>query len=70
VRLLLERTIPKMIKIELHLTGNLHQVNADASQGGDRESYREQSQSLHPEAIQYSTDTQGSSEGPRRMNRP
>jgi two-component system, cell cycle sensor histidine kinase and response regulator CckA len=32
VRLLLERTIPKMIKIELHLTGNLHQVNADASQ--------------------------------------
>ena len=32
VRLLLERTIPKMIKIELHLTGNLHHVNADASQ--------------------------------------
>jgi PAS domain S-box-containing protein len=32
VRLLLERTIPKMIKIELHLTGNLHPVNADASQ--------------------------------------
>ena len=32
VRLLLERTIPKMIRIELHLTGNLHHVNADASQ--------------------------------------
>jgi two-component system, cell cycle sensor histidine kinase and response regulator CckA len=32
VRLLLERTIPKMIKMELHLTGNLHPVNADASQ--------------------------------------
>ena len=32
VRLLLERTIPKMIKIELHLTGNLYNVNADASQ--------------------------------------
>jgi two-component system cell cycle sensor histidine kinase/response regulator CckA len=32
VRSLLERTIPKMIKIELHLTGNLHDVNADASQ--------------------------------------
>ncbi len=32
VRLLLERTIPKMILIELHLTGNLHHVNADASQ--------------------------------------
>ena len=32
LRLLLERTIPKMIKIELHLTGNLHHVNADASQ--------------------------------------
>jgi len=32
VRLLLERTIPKMIKIELHLTGNLRHVNADASQ--------------------------------------
>jgi two-component system, cell cycle sensor histidine kinase and response regulator CckA len=32
VRSLLERTIPKMIKIEIHLTGNLHHVNADASQ--------------------------------------
>jgi PAS domain S-box-containing protein len=32
VRMLLERTIPKMIKIELHLTGNLHDVNADTSQ--------------------------------------
>jgi len=32
VRMLLERTIPKMIGIELHLTGNLHYVNADASQ--------------------------------------
>jgi two-component system, cell cycle sensor histidine kinase and response regulator CckA len=32
VRSLLERTIPKMIKIEMHLTGNLHHVNADASQ--------------------------------------
>jgi two-component system, cell cycle sensor histidine kinase and response regulator CckA len=32
VRLLLERTIPRMIKIELHVTGNLHHVNADASQ--------------------------------------
>ena len=32
VRQLLERTIPKMISIELHLMGNLHRVNADASQ--------------------------------------
>ncbi|PIP35903.1 MAG: hypothetical protein COX20_08790 [Desulfobacterales bacterium CG23_combo_of_CG06-09_8_20_14_all_52_9] len=32
VRMLLERTIPKMIRIELHLMGNLHHVNADASQ--------------------------------------
>jgi two-component system, cell cycle sensor histidine kinase and response regulator CckA len=32
VRMLLERTIPKMIKIELHLTGNLCRVKADASQ--------------------------------------
>ena len=32
VRKLLERTIPKMIEIELHLTGNLYVVNADASQ--------------------------------------
>jgi nitrogen-specific signal transduction histidine kinase/CheY-like chemotaxis protein len=32
VRLLLERTIPKMIKIELQLTTNLNYVNADASQ--------------------------------------
>jgi two-component system, cell cycle sensor histidine kinase and response regulator CckA len=32
VRRLLERTIPKMVKIELRLTGNLHQVKADASQ--------------------------------------
>jgi len=32
IRRLLERTIPKMIKIELHLMGNLHSVNADASQ--------------------------------------
>jgi nitrogen-specific signal transduction histidine kinase/CheY-like chemotaxis protein len=32
VRMLLERTIPKMIRIELHLTGNLCHINADASQ--------------------------------------
>jgi PAS domain S-box-containing protein len=32
VRLLLERTIPKMIRIELHLMGNLRAVHADASQ--------------------------------------
>ncbi len=32
LRMLLERTIPKMIKIELRLMGNLHHVNADASQ--------------------------------------
>jgi PAS domain S-box-containing protein len=32
VQVLLERTIPKMIKIELRLMGNLHYINADASQ--------------------------------------
>lgn len=32
VRQLLERTIPKMIRIDLHLMGGLHLVNADASQ--------------------------------------
>lgn len=32
VRVLLERTIPKMIRIELRLTRNLHRVNADPSQ--------------------------------------
>lgn len=32
VRLLLERTIPKMIRIELHLMGNLHRIKADPSQ--------------------------------------
>lgn len=32
VRKLLERTIPKMIEIELHLTEDLYVVNADASQ--------------------------------------
>ncbi len=32
VRGLLERTIPKMIGIELRLTGSLHHINADASQ--------------------------------------
>ena len=32
VKMLLERTIPKMIKVELRLMGNLHSVNADASQ--------------------------------------
>jgi PAS domain S-box-containing protein len=31
---ILDRTIPKMIKIELHLTGHLHLVNADTSQVG------------------------------------
>jgi len=32
VRLLLERTIPKMIRIDLHLMGNLHWIKADPSQ--------------------------------------
>ncbi|HBD10250.1 MAG TPA: hypothetical protein DCZ69_18525, partial [Syntrophobacteraceae bacterium] len=32
LRMLLERTIPKMIEIELRLTGNLHAVSADISQ--------------------------------------
>ena len=32
VRVLLERTIPKMIRIELRLMGNLHHINADAAQ--------------------------------------
>ncbi len=32
VRQLLERTIPRMIQIEVHLTGSLHPVEADASQ--------------------------------------
>lgn len=31
-RNLLERTIPKMIKIEMHLAGNLYHINADPSQ--------------------------------------